>query len=164
MSERRVGLLLLLAVLLVGCQAAQPAAPARPASGAAPAAASSTSAGAARQPTAAQEAPAPSVIRVAHAGVAPEVAAVWLATDLGLDRQHGLQIELIQTRSAALSQAALLSGEIDYAWTGLGPTLGARSGGSSVMFLGATSTRAASELMVQPGITTPEGLRGAALG
>ncbi|HLI26267.1 MAG TPA: ABC transporter substrate-binding protein [Chloroflexota bacterium] len=154
--RRRAALGLWCVLLLAGCQArAAPAAP--PAASAAPAAEPGASAALGPEPPLA-------VVRVAHAGVAPEVAAVWLAVDLGLDRQYGLQIDLRQTRSAALSQAALLSGELDYAWTGLGPTLGARSGGSPVVFLGATSTRAASELVTQPTLAAPEQLRGATIG
>ena len=154
--RQHVALGMLMVLALVGCRS--------PATPAAPSAAGATAATAVPVGETRAADPQPMVIRVAHAGVTPGVAAVWLAVDLGLDRQYGLQIDLRQTRSAALSQAALLSGEIDYAWTGLGPTLGARSGGSPVVFLGATDTRAASELVTQPAITAPEQLRGATIG
>jgi hypothetical protein len=164
MIGHRLGLLLVLAALLAGCQSAAPATQTR----AAPASnAPGQPAGVAAAPApsgSSQEAAAPVVLRVAHAGVTPGVAAVWLATDLGLDKQYGLEIDLRQTRTAALSQAALLSGEIDYVWTGLAPTLGARSGGSEVIFMAATGTRAAGELVTQPAVNTPAALRGASLG
>lgn len=101
---------------------------------------------------------------VAHAGVTPNVATVWVAADLDFDRQYGLEITIQRTRSAAMSQAALLAGEIDYAWTGLPPFLSARAGGSDVVFIGATTNRAATELVVRPPLSTPEDLRGKTFG
>ena len=101
---------------------------------------------------------------VAHAGVTPNVATVWVAADLGLDQQYGLAIDVQRTRAAAVSQAALVAGEIDYAWTGLPPFLAARAGGSDVVFIGATTTRTAADLVVRPPLSTGDDLRGKTFG
>jgi ABC-type nitrate/sulfonate/bicarbonate transport system substrate-binding protein len=103
-------------------------------------------------------------VRLAHAGLTPNVAAVWVAADLGLDREYGVKIEVHRTRTAALSQAALLAGEIDYAWTGLAPMLGARAGGSDVVFIGATTNRSNAELVVRPPLRRSEELVGKTFG
>jgi ABC-type nitrate/sulfonate/bicarbonate transport system substrate-binding protein len=101
---------------------------------------------------------------VAHAGVTPNVSTVWVAADLGFDREYGLAIDIHQTRAASVSQAALLAGEIDYAWTGLPPFLSARAGGSDVVFIGATTNKTVAELVVRPPLTTPDDLRGKTFG
>jgi ABC-type nitrate/sulfonate/bicarbonate transport system substrate-binding protein len=101
---------------------------------------------------------------VAHAGVTPNVSTVWVAADLGFDREYGLEIQIHQTRAAAVSQAALVAGEIDYAWTGLAPFWAARAGGSDVVFVGATTNTTAADLVVRPQLTTPADLRGKTFG
>ena len=156
-----IGYLALVATLVAGCQTA-PAATGSPAVRSdASAAPRGTHAQANGQPAAE---PALLGVTMAHAGLTPNVAAVWVAADLDFDRQYGLDINIVQTRTASLSQAALLSGEVDYAWTGLGPTLAARDGGSDVVFIAATQNRAAGDLVVHSSITTPEALRGKRLG
>lgn len=147
----------LLVGLLAGCQA--PAATRPEAAGATSAAAAAPAGSSA--PVAA---PALLTVSVAHAGVTPNVAPVWVAADLDFGRQYGLDIQVRQTRTAVLSQAALLAGEIDYAWTGIGTALAARASGSDVVMIAATQTRAAADLIVQPEITSAEGLRGKKLG
>jgi ABC-type nitrate/sulfonate/bicarbonate transport system substrate-binding protein len=155
---------LLVGLLLVACQ---PAAGGPPAGAAAPAPAAASSgvpnaaASAASQPPA--EAP-PLAVKISHAAVSPLVTPIWVAADLGFDRQYGLEMTILQTRTAAVSQAALVAGEVDYAWTGLSPFLVARAGGSDVMFLGTTLNRAPSALVTRPGLTTPEALRGKIFG
>src|SRR5258707_14237776 len=135
--------------------------------GSAPATSAVTTAGAAAaNPAAATEPTAkpPLEVRVSHAALSPNVAAVWVAANLGFDREYGLQIAVQQTRTAAISQAALLAGEIDYAWTGLAPMLGARSGGSDVVFIAATTNRPNAELVVRPPLRTPADLVGKSFG
>ena len=121
-------------------------------------------AGAANPATPEPSAQPPLEVRVSHAALSPNVAAVWIAADLGFDREYGLQIAVHQTRTAAMSQAALLAGEIDYAWTGLAPMLGARSGGSDVIFIAATTNRSNAELVVRPPLRTPADLVGKSFG
>jgi ABC-type nitrate/sulfonate/bicarbonate transport system substrate-binding protein len=159
---RRVGVLAALFTLgLVACQPAPAASPSNPAPPAAAAPAGGAGAPASRvEPTPA----APLGTIVAHAGVTPNVSTVWVAADLGFDQQYGLTIDVQRTRAAAISQAALAAGEIDYAWTGLPPFLAARAGGSDVVFIGATTTRTAADLVVRPPISTAEELRGKTFG
>jgi len=96
--------------------------------------------------------------------VTPNVSTVWVAADLGFDREYGLDIQIQQTRAAAVSQAALVAGEIDYAWTGLAPFWAARAGGSDVVFIGATTNTTAADLVVRPPLSTPADLRGKTFG
>ena len=156
MARTRLLAATLLAAGLVACQSPPPAAR--------PNAAPPPNAGPA--PGRAAEPPPAALLStiVAHAGVTPNVATVWVATDLGFDQQYGLTIEIQRTRAAAISQAALVAGEIDYAWTGLPPFLAARAGGSDVVFVGATTTRTAADLVARPPITASEQLRGKTFG
>src|SRR5579884_205092 len=161
MGTRWLAVLLVVAALAAGCQGP---APAQPASSAAPAAAPVPAAAASAAPAALASPEPPLEVRVAHAGLTPNVAAVWVAADLGFDRDYGVRIDVHRTRTAALSQAALLAGEIDYAWTGLAPMLGARAGGSDVVFVGATTNRSSAELVVRPPLRRPEELVGKTFG
>lgn len=149
-------------IVLVGCQQAPAAPAARSASP--PAAAASPVAPAAAGSTVPSAAPDLPHLRVAHAAISPAVAPLWIASDLGLDREQGLDIEVYTTKTAPISQAALASGEVDFAWTGLPTTMAARAGGSDVVFLGATQNRAVANLVTQPAIAAPEALRGKTLG
>jgi ABC-type nitrate/sulfonate/bicarbonate transport system substrate-binding protein len=157
--------ILLVALLLAACQ---PTAGGPSSGAAAPApAAASGSAPDAATPGAASQPPAaapPLAVKIAHAALNPLVTPIWIAADLGFDRQYGLEMSVVQTRTAAVSQAALVAGEIDYAWTGLSPFLVARAGGSDVVFIGTTLNRAPSALVTRPGLTTPEALRGKVFG
>src|SRR5215213_7911084 len=161
--------MLLLATLLVGLLlvACQPAASGPPSGAAAPAPAAASSSAPTAATSAASQPPAaapPLAVKVSHAAVNPLVTPIWVAADLGFDRQYGLDMTILQTRTAAVSQAALVAGEVDYAWTGLSPFLVARAGGSDVVFLGTTLNRAPSALVTRPGLTTPDALRGKVFG
>ena len=106
----------------------------------------------------------PIPITVAHAAMSPNVTPLWVAADLDFDRQYGLDVTIERTRTGALTQAALVSGDIDYAWAAFATSLTARAGGSDVVWIGATTTRAAGELVTRPEITTADGLRGKKFG
>ena len=135
---RWLAALIVAIALAASCPVPTPAQPpGAPARGAAPAAGAASAAPAA-SPASAEP---PLEVRVSHAALSPNVAAVWVAADLGFDQEYGLKIAVHQTRTDAMSPAARLAGEIDYAWTGLAPMLGARSGGSEVVFIGATTNR-----------------------
>src|SRR5437867_3547907 len=94
---------LLATLLLVGCQAPAPGPPrqaAAPDTATASAGSASTSGAA---PVAASALPSdgpPLTARISHAALTPSVAPVWVAADLGFDRQYGLDLNVIQTRTA----------------------------------------------------------------
>ena len=108
--------------------------------------------------------PTPLSASVAHAGVTPNVSTVWVAADLGFDREYGLDLQIQQTRAAAVSQAALVAGEIDYAWNGLRPS-GPPAREARMWCLSARPrTRPPRTLVVRPPLSTPADLRGKTFG
>jgi ABC-type nitrate/sulfonate/bicarbonate transport system substrate-binding protein len=108
--------------------------------------------------------PTPMKAIISHAAMTPGVSPVWVAADLDFGRRYGVDIEIKQMRNVSMSQAALMSGEIDFAWTSFGPTLASNNSGSDVVFVGATQNRTAAEFVTRPGLTLPDGLRGAKIG
>jgi ABC-type nitrate/sulfonate/bicarbonate transport system substrate-binding protein len=67
-------------------------------------------------------------------------------------------------RSAGAVEAALLSNEIQFGYTGLAAALTARAGGGDVVLIATPMDRALAELIVQPGIRQPSDLRGRTMG
>ena len=154
-----IGLMLTVVLLLTACQGGAPtgaAVGATPSGGAAPAAAATA--------TGAGANPAPIKLIISHAAMTPGVSPVWVAADLDFGRRYGVDIEIRQLRNVSMSQAALMSGEIDFAWTSFGPTLASNNSGSDVVFVGATQNGTAAEFVTRPGLTIPDGLRGAKIG
>jgi ABC-type nitrate/sulfonate/bicarbonate transport system substrate-binding protein len=158
--------MIILALVLSACRGSAPpsAAPAAaPGSAAAPGAAALTGAAAPATGAPAGE-PAPMKLIISHAAMSPGVSPVWVAADLEFGRRYGVDIEIKHMRNVTMSQAALLSGEIDYTWTSFGPTLASNNAGSDVVLIGATQNRTGAEFVTRPGLTLPDGLRGAKIG
>jgi NitT/TauT family transport system substrate-binding protein len=111
-----------------------------------------------------QAAPAMRKIIVAYAAMNARVAPLWIARDHGLFTKYGVDAETIFVRGAPILVAAMSSGDIDVGYTGGTAVIGAAAGGSDLKILAALTNRVTYDLVVRPGIKTPEDLRGKTFG
>jgi ABC-type nitrate/sulfonate/bicarbonate transport system substrate-binding protein len=141
---------LLLLLALVACQPGAAPTPAVPAAGS----------------TAASPAPAaePRSLAVGYASLTPRLGVLFLAEELGLFRQQGLEVRSSYVKSASVAQAALAAGEIQVALAGLSAAMAARAAGADLVIVGGLLDRSISELVVQPSIREPADLRGKRIG
>jgi ABC-type nitrate/sulfonate/bicarbonate transport system substrate-binding protein len=103
-------------------------------------------------------------LTVGRAAVSAAVGPLWLAQELGLFAKYGLTVEETVLRSAGAVEAALLSNEIQFGYTGLAAALTARAGGAEVALIASPVDVALSELIVRPDIRQPSDLRGRIMG
>jgi ABC-type nitrate/sulfonate/bicarbonate transport system substrate-binding protein len=140
----------------VGCRSPAPAAGSAPGN---PEASSAPVSGGA--PAAA---PAPTErLRVAWVSAAGGYLSLWVAQDMGLFRQRGLEAELVYTSGAQAVQA-LLAREVDVAFTdGAAVVRSALAGGDTVS-VGTINNTFSFKLLAQRGMQRPDDLRGKRLG
>ncbi|MEX0804578.1 MAG: ABC transporter substrate-binding protein [Candidatus Binatia bacterium] len=111
-----------------------------------------------------QAAPAMRKIVVAYAAMNARVAPLWVARERGFFMKYGFDGETLFIRGAPTLVAGLTSGDIDVGYTGGTAVIGAAAGGSDLKILAALTNRVTYDLVVRPGIKTPEDLRGKTFG
>jgi NitT/TauT family transport system substrate-binding protein len=111
-----------------------------------------------------QAASAPGKYVVAHAAMNARVLPLWAAKDQGFFAKYGVPSEVIFIRQAPTLVAALTSGDIQIGYTGGTAVLGAAAAGADLKILAAFTNRVTYDLVVRPGIKTPEDLRGKRFG
>jgi NitT/TauT family transport system substrate-binding protein len=109
-------------------------------------------------------APALRKIIVAYAAMNARVAPLWVARERGFFMKYGFDGETLFIRGAPTLVAGLTSGDIDVGYTGGTAVIGAAAGGSDLKILAALTNRVTYDLVVRPGIKTPEDLRGKTFG
>src|SRR5512140_899916 len=57
------------------------------------------------------------LVRIAHGAFSEKVVLLWLGAEQGLFRKHGVNVEVINIRSGPQTMAALVSGDIQVAYT-----------------------------------------------
>src|SRR5687767_1515914 len=101
---------------------------------------------------------------IAHAAMNARVAPLWVARERGFFAKYGIDAETIFVRGAPTLVAAMQSNEIDVGYTGGTAVVGAVANGADLKVLAAFTNRVTYDLMVRPGIKTPEDLRGKKFG
>jgi NitT/TauT family transport system substrate-binding protein len=132
--------------------AARPAAPA-----AAPGAASS-SAGAPATPR------EPVSVTVGRAAARATVAPLWIAQEQGYFSKYGLVVEETLMRSNAAIEAGMLTGELQFGFSGIAAALSSRASGGETLWTGSYLDKAIGEMSVRPDIRQPSDLRGRKVG
>ena len=74
------------------------------------------------------------LVRIAHGAFSEKVVALWLGAEQGLFRKHGVNVEVINIRSGPQTMAALVSGDIQVAYTIPGSVVSAATSGLDVAF------------------------------
>jgi NitT/TauT family transport system substrate-binding protein len=101
---------------------------------------------------------------IAHAAMNARVAPLWVARERGFFTKYGVSAETIFVRGAPTLVAAMQANEIDVGYTGGTAVVGAVANGADLKLLSAFTNRVTYDLMVKPGIRTPEDLRGKRFG
>jgi len=111
-----------------------------------------------------QAASAPAKHVIAHAAMNARVLPLWVAKEQGFFSKYAVPSEVIFIRQAPTLVAALTSGDIQIGYTGGTAVLGAAAGGADLKILAAFTNHVTYDLVVRPGIKTPEDLRGKKFG
>jgi NitT/TauT family transport system substrate-binding protein len=104
------------------------------------------------------------LVRIAHGAFSEKVVALWLGAEQGLFRKHGVNIEVINIRSGPQTMAALVSGDIQVAYTIPGSVVSAATSGLDVAFFAGIVNKADGDFIAGPSIHTPEDLKGKRIG
>jgi ABC-type nitrate/sulfonate/bicarbonate transport system substrate-binding protein len=87
-----------------------------------------------------------------------------IAQEQGLFAKHGIESKLVLIRGAPTLVASLISGDIDFGYTGGSAVLGAAAQGVNLKILASISSRLTHTLIASPNIKKPEDLRGKKFG
>jgi len=101
---------------------------------------------------------------IAYAAMNARVAPLWVARERGFFAKYGVNADTIFVRGAPTLVAAMAANEIDVGYTGGTAVVGAVANGADLKVLSAFTNRVTYDLMVKPGIKTPEDLRGKRFG
>ena len=112
----------------------------------------------------AQGASAGRTLVLAYAAMNARVAPLWVARERGFFAKYGIAADTIFVRGAPTLVAAMAANEIDVGYTGGTAVVGAVANGADLKVLSAFTNRVTYDLMVKPGIKSPEDLRGKKFG
>jgi NitT/TauT family transport system substrate-binding protein len=104
------------------------------------------------------------LVRFAHGAFSEKVVALWLGAEQGLFRKHGVNIEVINIRSGPQTMAALVSGDIQVAYTIPGSVVSAATSGLDVAFFAGIVNKDDGDFIAGPSIHNPEDLKGKRIG
>ena len=104
------------------------------------------------------------LVRIAHGAFSEKVVALWLGAEQGLFRKHGVNVEVINIRSGPQTMAALVSGDIQVAYTIPGSVVSAATSGLDVAFFAGIVNKADGDFIAGPSIHNPEDLKGKRIG
>ena len=109
-------------------------------------------------------APGAKKLVIAYAAMNARVCPLWAPRERGLFAKYGIDAETLFVRGAPTLVAAMASNEIEVGYTGGTAVIGAAASGSDLKVLSALTNRVTYDLVVRPGIKTPEDLRGKKFG
>ena len=104
------------------------------------------------------------LVRIAHGAFSEKVALMWVGTEQGLFRKHGVHVEVINIRSGPQTMAALASGDIQIAYTIPGSVVSAATGGFDAAFFAGIVNKADGDFIAAPQIRAAEDLKGKRVG
>lgn len=104
------------------------------------------------------------LVRIAHGAFSEKVVAMWIGAEQGLFRKHGVNVEVINIRSGPQTMAALVSGDIQVAYTIPGSVVSAAASGLDAVFFAGIVNKADGDFIAAPTIRNPEDLRGKRIG
>ncbi len=100
-------------------------------------------------------------VKTSNIGVSGGVLPLWISVEGGYFRKHGLDVSSdTLTTSSAATVAALVSGQIQVAWTDGTSAVNARAGGGDVTVVTTIHPAYSYLLMAAPEIKTPDDLKG----
>lgn len=107
---------------------------------------------------------APKKLVIAYAAMNARVCPLWAPRERGFFTKYGFEVETLFVRGAPTLVSAMASNEIEIGYTGGTAVIGAVASGSDLKVLSALTNRVTYDLVVRPGIKSPEDLRGKKFG
>jgi NitT/TauT family transport system substrate-binding protein len=104
------------------------------------------------------------LVRIAHGAFSEKIGVMWIGAEQGLFRKHGVHVEVINIRSGPQTLAALVSGDIQVAYTIPGTVVSAAAAGMDVAFFAGIVNKADGDFIASPSVRGPEDLKGKRLG
>ncbi len=104
------------------------------------------------------------LVRIAHGAFSEKVTALWIGAEQGLFRRHGVNVEVINIRSGPQTMAALVSGDIQVAYTIPGSVVSAATSGLDVAFFAGIVNKADGDFIAIPNVRSAEDLKGKRIG
>jgi NitT/TauT family transport system substrate-binding protein len=104
------------------------------------------------------------LVRIAHGAFSEKIGVMWVGAEQGLFRKHGVHVEVINIRSGPQTLAALISGDIQVAYTIPGTVVSAAAAGMDVAFFAGIVNKADGDFIAAPRVRSPEDLKGKRLG
>jgi NitT/TauT family transport system substrate-binding protein len=101
---------------------------------------------------------------IAYGGFNETMSPLWVGIEKGLFRKHGLDPQVLQTRSGPIMMATLASGGAPLVWAAPSSALSATVGGMKMGCFAVGSNKMPRELIVRKGIEALEDLRGKTFG
>jgi NitT/TauT family transport system substrate-binding protein len=104
-------------------------------------------------------------LRVSYPAPVTVYLPLWVASDAGLFKKHGLDVELVHVGSSPIAMAAYLTGEIDI--LGGGGSVGTNAylrGQRDLVFFAAINNKLVFAIYAHPSITSVAGVRGKRVG
>ena len=103
-------------------------------------------------------------LRIVYTAISLMYGPLWVTQDAGLFKKHNLDVELLYLSGGTLSTAALISGDVQIAFTGAANVVAANLTGSDVVLLGATIDLLPFEVWSVPTIKEPSQIKGTKMG
>jgi ABC-type nitrate/sulfonate/bicarbonate transport system substrate-binding protein len=104
------------------------------------------------------------LVRIAHGAFSEKVGVLWIGVAQGFFRKHGVNVEVINIRSGPQTMAALVSGDIQVAYTIPGSVVSAATSGLDVAFFAGLVNKADGDFIAVPSIHSAEELKGKRVG
>jgi NitT/TauT family transport system substrate-binding protein len=103
-------------------------------------------------------------VRAAYAIASVGMTPLWLADEMGLWKQHGIDVELTLISGTPASAAALIAGEVQFVHLAGDSAMGVQAQEPDMVGIANYSVKAAQQFITRPTITRPEDLRGKRIG
>jgi NitT/TauT family transport system substrate-binding protein len=103
-------------------------------------------------------------LRIVYTAISLMYGPLWVTQQAGLFKKYNLDVELLYLSGGTLSTAALVSGDVQFAFTGAANAVAANLTGADVVLLGATIDLLPFEVWSAPAIKEPAQLKGTKMG
>ncbi len=103
-------------------------------------------------------------LRVSYGGFNETAASMWVGIERGLFKKHGIDAQMVQVRSGALSIATLVASEVEAVWPAQSTILSTVSGGIKLTCIAGPVNKIPRNLMVRKEIKSANELRGKTVG
>ena len=108
---------------------------------------------------------APAKVVFTFGGLNERSGVLFVATDSGIFRKHGLDAHIVHVRSGPVGMAALASGETQFhVGSATGASIGAMAGGLDLVFIAGLINKLDGTFIVAPAIRAPADLKGKRIG